>query len=403
MTLARVAERERPWAVDWRRVGGLTGATAMVVLVAVGLLTYAGKGAYGLDFRDGVWSAGSALLHGQSPYPAANAHLLLRLTHAFVTPPPLAVVGAPFSLLPFGPAVVLWTLVCVGALLGALALLGVRDVRIYLISLGSFMLLDSLQNGQADCLLVLGAALAWRYRDSLPGGVWVGALIAAKLFALPLLLWLLVTRRIRSLAVACASTLIFLAGSWALIDFKGLASYPALLAADARAFETFSKSYSLVKALTWLGASESISRWLSVVVAAGVAATIVRRARGRDHGWLTATLTFGLLASPILWLHYLLLLFVPIAISRRHSLAIWLVAAYGFWVSAIALAVISIAFAPDGLRALLTVAIASALAIWSVSGSDDETDGVDPRWSTPDSIFVERDEPALFPSIALTR
>jgi alpha-1,2-mannosyltransferase len=362
VSVAPVLERQSRAAVDWRRVGR---RTLIGVAVAVGVITLLRNvlaGSYGLDFRDGVWTAGWALLHGRSPYPPANALLLFSLQHSFVTPPTLAIVGVPFSLLPFGPAVALWNLTSVGAFIGALALLGVRDVRIYALSLSSFPVFDSLTAGQPDGLLVLAAALAWRYRDSSPGAVSIGGLIAAKLVAWPLLLWLLATRRIRSLAVACSSAVILLAGSWALIDFKGLAGYPKLLSADARAFEIRSQSFSVVSALNWLGASESSSTWLAVLVAAAVAAVVVRVGRASDHGWFTAAVIFGLLASPILWLHYLMLLFVPIAISRRHSLATWLVATYGFWI-------LLIAFEPGGLRALVAVALASALAIWSAWGA----------------------------------
>jgi hypothetical protein len=344
-----------------------TAIGSVVMISALWLLLDAAAGKYGLDFRDGIWHAGSAVLHGRSPYPPADAHLLFSLQHAFVTPPPLAVLGAPFSLLPFVPAVVLWDLLGVSAFVGALALLDVRDLRIYALSLSSFPLYDSLTNSQPDGLFVLAAALAWRYRDSWPAGVGVGVLIAAKLVAAPLLLWLLVTRRIRSFTVACASTAILLAGSWALIGFKGLSGYPKLLAADAHAFETWSNSYSVLKALNWLGVSESASRWLALLVAGAVATIVVRRARGSDLGWFTAMLTLGLLASPIVWPHYLLLLYVPLAISRKTSLASWLVAAYAFW--------IIFFFLPDGVRAIGGVAVASTLAIWSVCGSSDETAG----------------------------
>jgi hypothetical protein len=365
MSFAPVVAGQSVWTVDWRRVCSRTLVGAIVVVAVITLVRNVLAGGYGLDFRDGVWSAGWAVLHGRSPYPPANPELLFSLQHAFVTPPTLAVAGIPFSLLPFGAAVTLWSVVSVAAFSGALAVLGVRDIRIYAVSLSAFPVFDSLTSGQADGLLVLAAALAWRYRDSSRGAVSVAALIAAKLVAWPLLAWLLVTRRGRSLAIACASTVVVLAGSWALIDFKGLAGYPHLLSADARAFELRPQSFSAVSALHWLGASASSSGGLAILVAAAVAAAVVRMGRGSDQAWFTAAVIFGLLAVPILWLHYLLVLFVPLAISRSHSLAIWLVAAYGSWI-------LLIAFEPGGLRALVAVTLASALAIWSVSGSDHE-------------------------------
>jgi hypothetical protein len=247
----------------------------------------------------------------------------------------------------------------------------------YALALSSYLMFDSLRLGQTDSLLVLAAACAWRFRDFSSGGAAVGAVIAMKLVAWPLLIWLLATRRIRSFASACASTAILLAGSWALIDFKGLTTYPQLLMADARAFETWANSFSVVKVLTWLGASESAGRWFAVLVAAAMAAIVVCVARERDLGWFTSALIFGLLASPILWLHYLQLLFVPLAIARRRSLPIWIVASYAFWL-------ILIPLDRGGPSALAGVLVAFGLGVWAVRGSDQ----VGPS-ATSDSSFAE--------------
>jgi hypothetical protein len=56
-----------------------------------------GSGVYGGDFHGGIWPAGSAVLHGSSPYPLADPHRLLVMMHAFITPPPLAILATPFS------------------------------------------------------------------------------------------------------------------------------------------------------------------------------------------------------------------------------------------------------------------------------------------------------------------
>lgn len=370
MSVATAAARDTASTVDWRRVGRRTGIAAIVVVASILFLRNALASGYAVDFRGGIWSAGWAMLHGHSPYPAVNAAALLAQRHAFVTPPPLGVIGIPFALLPFGPAAVVWNILCVSAFVGALALLGIRDTRMYALSLASIPLFDSLTIGQPEGLLVLLAVLAWRYRDAWPGGLSVGVLIALKLLPLPLLAWLLVTRRIRSLAVACVSAAALLAGSWALIGFKGLTAYPHLLSADAHAFQRWRYSYSLVHGLGSFGIPVSAARWVAVLVAAGVAAAIVRRARGSDLGWFTAALTFGILVSPLLWLHYLLLLFVPMAISHRRSLGIWLTAAYGFWAMLILLP-------PGSLRALVAIAIASGLAIWSAANPTPRSGAID--------------------------
>lgn len=115
-----------PWHVDWHRLA----RRAVIVclgLFAVGSLYFRSRGAqYGMDFRGGTWHAAHAMLAGQSPFPPANPMRLLRLATGFITPPLLAIIGIPFSFSPFWLAIALWNLACVGALIGALHLVGVR-------------------------------------------------------------------------------------------------------------------------------------------------------------------------------------------------------------------------------------------------------------------------------------
>ncbi len=304
----------------------------LLVLAFAGLILYANaKGnQYGFDFHGGIWTAGRDLLAGRSPYPPPHADALLVPGNEYVLPPLLAVLAVPFSVLPFTVAIVLWNVACIAAFVGALALLGLRDRRAYLIALCSFPFVASLVLGQPDGLLALAAALAWRFRDSWRGALAVGVLIAAKLLAWPLLIWLLATRRFRSAAVAAGSSVLLVASTWALFGFKGLAAYPRLLAADAHAFQV--RSHSVVALAMRAGAAEQVARLLMVAVAVGIALVVLRLSRGSDLGWFTAALAFGLLSSPLLWSHYLTLLFVPLAISRKRADAVWLLT-IAFWLS----------------------------------------------------------------------
>lgn len=320
------------WDVSWAR---LWRTSALLTIPAIALVQLAaeivGHDDYGGDFRAGILPAGRAVLNGSSPYPAANAHRLLVLLHSFVTPPPLAMLAAPLSVLPFPPAVALWNLTCATALILALRVMGVRNKWIYLLAVCSFPFFDSLENGQPDGLFALAAALAWRYRDSWQGALAAAFLIAAKLLAWPLLIWMLATKRIRSFKITVGTTVLLLSGTWAVIGFKGLAQYPSLMAADAKAFEAFPTSSSLVQALSPLGLSIADTRILGVLIALALSATIVVLSRGSDEGWFSGALTFGLLCSPIVWLHYVVVLFVPLAFARRRPVVMWAVIAYSNW------------------------------------------------------------------------
>ena len=84
-------------------------------------------------------------------------------------------------------------------------------------------------------------------------GLAVGAGIAAKLFLWPLLVWLLLTRRFRAAAIGAASSLVLVAGAWAVVGFQGLTQYPALLRAVQDVYAI--RSYSLATVAGGLGAS----------------------------------------------------------------------------------------------------------------------------------------------------
>jgi hypothetical protein len=63
----------------------------------------------------------------------------------------------------------------------------------------------------------------------------------------------------------------------------------------------------------------------TVVLALGAIAAVVIAARGADgdrRAFVVAVLA-SLLATPLIWLHYLLLLFVPIALYRPRLSGLW--------------------------------------------------------------------------------
>jgi alpha-1,2-mannosyltransferase len=311
---------------------GFLGATALLgALLAVCTIYLNAKShSYGFDFRGGAWAGGRDVLHGRSPYPAPDPGHLVAVGNAYVPPPLLAVLSVPLAVLPWVPAAVVMNVVCAAALVLALRVVGVRDWRVYVLALASYPFVSSIVLGQPDALLMLGVALAWRYRSSWRGAAAAGAVIALKLFAWPLVGWFLVTRRFRQAGVASAVAIALTAASWALIGFEGLAQYPRLLSADATAFQA--RSRSVVAAALGLGTTVHAARLLALIAAAAVAAAVWRLAGDRDLGAFGAAIAFGLLSSPILWMHYLLILLVPLAIAHRRASAVWLVP-LAYWVS----------------------------------------------------------------------
>ncbi len=318
--------------IDWRRLAR-RALTVLPVVLAVGLLylNVRDGSTFGYDFRGGMWKAAHAVLAGGNPYPPPRAGALLRQLNAYIPPPPFAIITLPFTLVPWPVAIATWSLVSLGAFLWALYLVGVRDWRLYPLAAASFPFVCTLGFGQTEGLLALGLAVAWRWRDSTPGALAVGAVVAAKLIVWPFVIWLLLTRRLRSAGIAVGAAVGLLLVCWAGIGFHGFAAYPRLLAADGRAFAD--RTHSVTALLMHAGLAQPPAEALGVLLALAVVALVMHRASRDDHTVFLAATAFSLLASPMLEMHYLTLLLVPLAIARPRVDTVWLIAANVFWLS----------------------------------------------------------------------
>ena len=187
----------------------------------------------------------TSALHGHSPYHGSGSRRRSPTTTVSSTrrsPRSSSPRSRCFRTLAGRVLVLLLTLACV---LLALRLLGVRDWRCYGLALLTAPVLDTVSLGALSSAMLLGVAAAWRYRDRPYVAAPVTALTAvAKLFAWPLFVWLLATRRVRTAFAAAAVAVVLLVGGWAAIDFAGLHGYPHLLRVLSRVEAV--QSYSLV-------------------------------------------------------------------------------------------------------------------------------------------------------------
>jgi hypothetical protein len=265
-------------------------------------------------------TAALAVVHGRSPFVAPNPSAYVHFDR-FVYPPVAALLFAPFAAVPSGPSRALMFVAGVAAILGALRVLRVPDWRCYGVALISAPAINSIALGTLTSFLLLGAAVCWRHRDNpvvAGGATAVTALL--KLFLWPLAVWLVVTRRWRA-AIICAGTgLILLVGGWAVIDFAGMRSYPTILHVLERV--EVPVSYSLV-ALFGLNGSAATAVTVVLSLAAVVAIWAAARGEGGDRRAFAVAVVASLLTTPLLWMHYLLLLFVPIAFYRPRLSGLW--------------------------------------------------------------------------------
>jgi hypothetical protein len=207
------------------------------------------------------------------------------------------------------------------AIVGALRLLRVEDWRCYSLALVSAPVFNSLGVGALTSFLLLAAALAWRYRDNAFVAAVATALTAVlKLFLWPVAVWLVATRRWRAAVLCAAVAVVFLLGGWAVIGFAGLHSYPKLVHVLEQVEGPV--SYSTVALLGLKGGAETAA---TVVLSLAAIGAIWLAARGPDgdRRALAVAVAAALFVTPLLWLHYLLFVYVPIALYRPRLSGLW--------------------------------------------------------------------------------
>jgi hypothetical protein len=265
-------------------------------------------------------TAALEVIHGRSPYVAPNPTAYAHFDR-FVYPPFAAVLFAPFAAVSSGPSRALMFVAGLAAILVALRILRVQDWRCYAVALISAPAINSVALGALTSFLLLGATLCWRYRDN-PAVAGVATAVTAllKLFLWPLAVWLVVTKRWRAAVVCAGAGLILLVGGWALIDFAGLRSYPTILHVLQQI--EIPVSYSLV-ALLGLSGGAATAVTLALSLAGIVAIWSAARGEGGDRRSFAVAVLVSLVATPLLWMHYLLLLFVPIAFYRPRLSGLW--------------------------------------------------------------------------------
>jgi hypothetical protein len=295
------------------------------LLVAGALLEAWSKPGGMVDF--GIFAtAGEDVLAGRSPYPTAAE--LAGSAGGYLYPPVLAWLIAPLGALSVSSAQLLFVTLSAACIPLALLALGVRDWRCYGAALLAQPVVYSLQIGTAGPLAQLGVAVAWRWRERLVvSGMVVGFLVAVKPFLWPLVLWPLLRGSRSGSGAAVATGFAAATIAWAAIGFAGLGEYPDVVreVAELRA----SQSYSLTGLLQAAGVSRVVATAVAVVAALALLGWTRRRGsrgeRTRDAVTLTACLAAALLASPIVWSHYYVLLLAPIALARPRLAPVWFV------------------------------------------------------------------------------
>jgi hypothetical protein len=322
------ARRQRAARWDsWRPLAGLAAgvaAAAWAVKIYVERLKDFVDGAGAPNDLDIFLRAAGKVLHAASPYVYDG-------DKTFAYPPLLAWLVAPLHPLSGSTAGFAWTLLTLAMVAAALWLLELRDWRCYALAFVFPFTRSSIDLGTIEPLLLLAVAAAWRWRDrALQTASAVGGAIVLKLFLWPLAIWLAITGRLRAAAAAAAFALALAFVSWAVIGFAGVGDYPGVLRRLAN--DEATSSYSVVALGVRAHLPLLAARIIAVLVTLTLLAAAVwvarddrRTPRDRDVTTLTIALAAALAASPIVWVHYFLLLLVPLALIRPRLSLLWFV------------------------------------------------------------------------------
>jgi hypothetical protein len=333
--MGSAADVSSPWSETSasRRPGlGTVVLVFFAVLMTVAVVVYgAAIGLLAWDVRFAYLPAAESVLHGHSPYPGLHDPIL-EDQKGYVYPPQLVLLLLPLTALPVPVASVI---VAIGllALLGlTLWILDVRDVRCYAAAYLWVPSVSAVLLGNLSIPLAFAVAVTWRYRDRVWPPAWaLGLAVSAKLLMWPMLVWTVATRRLRATAWAVVIGLAATLVAWAAIGFDGLTGYPALL---RRLSEIQSeRSYSLVGMAATAGLGGTAGRVLTLALGAALlVACVLLARRGDEERSFTCAVAATLVLSPIVWLHYLVVLLVPMAILRPRFSALWLLPVL-LWIS----------------------------------------------------------------------
>jgi hypothetical protein len=258
---------------------------------------------------------------------------------AFVYPPPIALLAAPFALSAYLPGLLAWW----GAGLAALA----ASIRLFQpllrpaaarstarLLLYSFLFYPTLAwflygQGTAFALLILtGAFLCLRRGHDLAAGLVLGLLLYKPQLAIGLVIMLLVQRRWKALvggALSAGSGLLTILVIWptTLVHFVAVSPYLVELERPV-SWGNHSLAFLSILLLDniWRPGAEVLGALFTLAAVLGLAGLWWRAPwRPGERAWdlrLASTLVLGLLISPHMYLYDLMLLLLPLAIVWRH-------------------------------------------------------------------------------------
>jgi hypothetical protein len=301
------------------------GVAALFLLLAS--TQFVKSSGYAFDFNC-YWGGAQRLAAGTGIYLPQNLEGPFQhgAPAVYVYAPPLAVLMAPATALPFDVAAFGWLVLHLVALVAACALMPVgRPIRLAAFAVAAFSspLLVDLNLGNVSTFVLLVSVIGWRWLDRPAAAVALAAGMALRPQLGVVLVWWLVRRRFRLVAWAVLAGAALVIATLPFVGVQGYADFLRVVRNDQVAGVIHNGS--LESAAIFLGFSGPVPTLAFVLGAAvAVGAILVSLRRDTEISY-AVTLCASLLLTPLLWGHYLLVLLIPAALLAQRG-RVWALA-----------------------------------------------------------------------------
>jgi hypothetical protein len=313
----------------------------------------AGSLAWAYDYEAYV-KAAQRLTESGSPYQAETLAGPFRPGPygLYLYSPALAVMLLPATSTSLEVGAVLWFLLHVLVLAGAVALMplpGWLRLATFGVAALSFAVLRDLVLGNVSVLLLLPMAMTWRWLDRPLGAGGLALALAIRPTLGIVLLWQLLRRQWRAVAWTVGLGLLLIAATLPFVGLGGYLDYLAVLRNMSDVTGVY-RNQDISTTLLGLGASREVAEvGLMAGYAIAIGAVLAALRRDRETGYMVAV-TASLLLSPLLWDHYLATLVIPAAFLAQR------------W-TPLALGIPLLSWAPEGLYAVTIVVVLALLLL----------------------------------------
>jgi len=319
----------------WRNLGVAAGAASAVLFAGFDLYQWAAAWAsdhFHNDFtfyfaaaRIGMtrgWGSIYDLSLQQAQLDALGSRITIAELARYISPPPVAWLALPFTVLPYGVAYWAWSALLVGALVGTWYLAAPGEGRIRLVLLaaavGWLPIIYGLQLGQPGLLVALGVAGSYALLKAdrpFLGGLALGALALKPQLAFLVPLALLATQRYRAFAGSAVALGALAGASLLALGPDGVRAYLDRL--------SFASNVPVNRELTLAFLLGGAARPAQIFVAAWTV-LMANRLRARGPEWAYAwALIGGMLATPYAHLDDLAMLGLAAWLLFRTGLPTW--------------------------------------------------------------------------------